>query len=96
MEEILSCHEQLQDTGFVFNINEPHFSHLHGLEARSVSPHGLFNCVLNNFADLGWPKLIKNELSSIFEGGAVTSVPSLNQGDLVKRIFNAFIECMDE
>jgi hypothetical protein len=94
MEEVLSRHEQLQDTGFVFNIDEPNFLHLHGLEARSVSPYGLFNCILHNLADLGRPKLIKNELSSIFEGEAVTPIPFLNQDNLAKRIFDAFIECM--
>lgn len=94
MEHILSRHEQLQDTGFVFNIDEPHFLHLHRLEARSFSPHGLLNCILNNFFDLFRPKLIKNELRSIFEGQAVTPIPLLNQDNLVNRVLQAFFKCL--
>ena len=92
MEHILSRHEQLQDTFFVFNINDPHFLQLHCLEARSVSPHCHLNCVLKNFVYLSRPELLKKVLFSVLKTYAVTPIPSLNQDDLTKRVMHAFVE----
>ena len=92
MEHILSRHEQLQDTFFVFNINDPHFLQLHCLEARSVSPHGHLNRLLKNFVYLSRPKLLKKVLFSVLKTVAVAPIPLLNQDDLPKRVMHAFVE----